>query len=285
MSLQNILGFPNKEKLHCETINGDTATFLTVEAGVIDADDINIPSLTVDNITTNEIYYEDDPTPTIPPTPIIEFTNNGSNSFITVNKDIITSNDSAHSLGAVGKGFDNLFCENLQGLSGEVNIIYGLAGSKPNPAIDPLLITGNGLKFGTGNYPAAHPQNILNTYQELTGTLALAGYSTAQNLTYSAVVIGKNVTFSFNLPVATSIAGGAIIEAAALPSYLFPAHSQTFSYSGINDTTTGIFLGAIFSNGIFEFYGSEIFDDPFGSSVNIGSNPNGDRSTITYLLN
>lgn len=284
MSLQNILVDPNKEKLHCQSIKGREAFFTVLETTDLIADSVNIPSLTVDNITTNKIYYEDDPAGD-DKVPIIEFntTDDDSNSYISVNKSIVPTESIGASLGSGNPllGFKDLYCQNLMGLGLNVNI-------------------PGGVLFSNGTTTS---QSVLNNYYQLSGTIYgsvsqvpsgqtyayFSGYNgtSVPNSLYSAMIVGKLVTIYTYLPKYTiTSAGPAAIEINALPSIFHPTHDQTFYYSGqYGGTNIGSFLGRVFFNGIIAFYSGLTNVDFPANSTNAGSYPDNIGFTISYMLN
>lgn len=162
------------------------------------------PGLDLDNISTNSINSLQNGTNVFTlPTP-------ASGNETIVNSDLVTTTDLAHSLGAVGKGFRNVFCQNLAGLSGPVSIQYGLEGkiNTPPPGDpplpnDPLIIYQNGLIFV--NPSNTTDNSILNYYREYTQAdlvLNIGGvYANPPSpLTYKATIIGNIVTMSILVP-------------------------------------------------------------------------------------
>lgn len=140
------------------------------------------------------------------------------------------------------------------------------------------------LTTGSIEFLPATNQSILRRYWETTGTIALNGYQNPQTAQYSAVIIGKLVTFTIEIPQDEIGNAQAQIETDALPAVLRPAYAQSFSYAAINDITELIAYGRIYISGIIAFCGSQS-QTLFPANVTGGGNPIGVRAVIHYLLN
>lgn len=145
--------------------------------------------------------------------------------------------------------------------------------------VDKQLLTGSIEFLPTTN------QTRLARYWETSGIIALDGFDDPQTAPYSAIIIGKLVTFTIEIPQAAITSGGpSAIQTSALPAVLRPINAQSFSYAAINDVTELIAYGRIYTSGIIAFNGSQS-ETNFPAGVTAGGNPIGVRAVIHYLLN
>lgn len=140
-----------------------------------------------------------------------------SSTYITLHSNLQTTSDGARSLGTLGHGFSDLYCQNLLGFNGNVYIVHALSGgSSASPAA--VNIVSQGLLIeGSG-------QTVLTKYHEATGFVNLTGFTTTQSVSYSYTVVGKMVTFQFNFTPAQIVAGGSYITF-PIPSEITPPNN------------------------------------------------------------
>lgn len=200
MSLQNILK-TNDYDLYCDELNANTLT----------VDSVNINTLkvgTLDNL-------------------------DGSSNII-AGSDIVTISDDAQSLGAPAKGFRNLYCGNLFGLNGPVNVRYGITGSN---GTSPLYVIQNGLIFDNSSIVPPITSYTMNRYIEYSGQFTITGAVSTSHINYSAVVVGKLVTMSLQNFSAQCVFPGIPITIALLPNILRPTSDKIVSAPVCVDNT------------------------------------------------
>lgn len=246
MSLQNIL-VPNNYDLYART-------FTTEE-------------FSSDTITTNNINSLNDP-----------------NDNITVTGNLVVVADDAFDLGASGKGFNNLYCRNLNGLNGPVNVTTGVRG---NNGTNPVIIYQYGLQFLPDPNDANPSQSVLNNYFNSQGTIEILGCFTLNPLTanYSITVVGNIVTFCLGYFTGNPSSNGPItISFASIPEIL-PVSTQAFTIPMRFGGTRSVVGGIVTSTGIIIY--SDLNSGSFTTAMTPTepSIPNGSFYVITYQLN
>lgn len=232
------------------------------------------PGLDLDSISTNSINSLENGTNVFTlPTAV-------SGNETVVNTDLVTESDLAHSLGDINKGFRNVFCQNLAGLSGPVSVQYGVQGkfNEPPPGQpplppDPLIVFESGLKFV--NPSNTSDNSILNYYREFTPNEAdplvlTGGYAGSNNavvagstfnVDYSIVKVGSLVNVSITFPYTTAAPPVGVppvlldrIIISGLPLGLRPLRPQfAFCPVNINDTINNGII-SINTNGTIAIY-------------------------------
>lgn len=260
MSLQNLLK-PNNYPL---------------ELGTVNASNIHSSNVYTDNI------YEDE----------------NLNDQITIHATLTTTADEGASLGIAGKGFQNLFCKNLNGLNANVNVVHGLNGGSGTSAVSfgygvtgptlgsPVTVNG-GLVFNVAG------NSVLNFYQEYSGSLTVSGALSASStppvtsVPYSGVIIGKLATVSFQTLLANAGASGTI-NLSGLPTAFKPLSTQSiFVPTDVNNTQNNSCL--IISNAANPLI--SIFSAANESTSFTNGQPSGLKFassrwfTFTYVLN
>ncbi len=234
MSLQN-LKKENNYELYCNKLNVDEVAVNTLDVNIIDAQ-----SGIFESVTTSELVAD-------PGTDMVIYNN------------LVTVGDLAASLGKGGKGFSNLFCQNLCGLGGPVNVQTSINGPLvpgPNPGDPPVIsnliitspvgITGpgtdpvglyNGLKFTNVAPIAPITSYNLERYEEYSGQLTAQGAIPVTQVNYKAVIIGNIVTLKIQSFIATCNNTGVPITIVGLPSLLKPNNNIVFSVEvNVNNT-------------------------------------------------
>lgn len=261
MSLQNLLK-PNNYELYCDTLN--------------------VNNFGLDTIETNKIL------PIGTGTSINIFDPNASPCTLTVNGNITLPSalNGIRRIGTSGAGYSELWCNQLQGLGAPVQVQNGIVG---NNGTQPLYVANYGLTFNNAVPAPPVTSYTLDNYVEYNGTLDLNGYTTTIVASYSATIIGKQVTISLSAPVGlTQIAGG-YIQSDPLPPEFKPPNVQYFTYTGQAAGNNFTAIGWIDTTGVLNFT-ADIQLNTFAGSVNVGLDlagpvPPGARIVIQYLLN
>lgn len=227
-------------------------------------DTLNVNNLGIENIDVASLNVD-----------TLEVTTlKGPSDVITLASSLVPSipNSTAFHIGNANKYISDVWCERLHGPGAPVNIPLGLTFNNAVPA-------------------APVTSYVLNNYVEYNGTIDLNGYTTTIVASYSATIIGSQVTVNLTAPVGTTQIGGGYIQSDPLPSEFIPLNVQYFTYIGYDQIAGTNFpaLGWIDTNGALNF-ASDIQLSIFAGGTNIGLYlggpiPPGARIVIQYLLN
>jgi len=282
MSLQNLLK-QNDYDLYCDTMN--------------------MTSLDIGTITANNGIFESVSTPELLSDPGTD---------ITIFNNIAPQSDLATSLGLAGKGFRNLFCQNLCGLGGPVNVQTSINGPlvpAPNPSDPPVIsnliitspvgITGpgvnpvrlnNGLVFGN----VGSNNTTLSEYYTVSATPSTQGsvsgpFAVIPIVDWVATRIGNTVSlrFKFNRQSCTSVTATIFINlGAAFTSVFYPSVGVGFSVPVANSNSTAVAaLGFINTSGNITIQSITNGNINFGNLELVGlAVPDGTYYQINYNI-
>lgn len=290
MSVQNIL-VPNNNDIYCKNLS---------VAGDFDVTSISADTISADTISASEGIFGSVSTEEILADP---------GAFITLSNNMAPISDEAVSLGTGGRGFNNLFCKNLCGLGGPVNVVTSINGPIISNAItnlaitDPVGIVGagnsgtdpvrlnNGLIFGnTGSTTST----ALSTYYTIAATPSTQGsvsgpFAAISIVDWVATRIGNTVSlrFRFNRTNCSNVLATIFITlGVGFNSIFYPSTGVGFSVPvSLGDGAATAALGYIDSSGNITITSLTNGNMTFANAQAVGlAVPNGTYYQINYNI-